>query len=134
VQAQILDLLRDLQAETGMAIILITHDLGVIAEMADDVAVMYLGRVVEYAPVEEVFATPRHPYTRALLSAIPIPDPDYRKERIILRGDVPSPISPPSGCYFHPRCPSVKDNCKVDRPEYRSLGSETHGAACHYST
>jgi oligopeptide/dipeptide ABC transporter ATP-binding protein len=134
IQAQIVNLMQDLQKELGLTYLFIAHDLKVVEHISTRVAVMYLGKVAESASAEELYQAPKHPYTRALLSAIPIPDPDYRKERIILRGDVPSPISPPSGCYFHPRCPSVKDNCKVDRPEYRSLGSETHGAACHYST
>ncbi len=134
IQAQIVNLMQDLQKELGLTYLFIAHDLKVVEHISTRVAVMYLGKVAESASAEELYQSPKHPYTRALLSAIPIPDPDYRKERIILRGDVPSPISPPSGCYFHPRCPSVKDNCKVDRPEYRSLGSETHGAACHYAT
>lgn len=134
IQAQIVNLMQDLQKELGLTYLFIAHDLKVVEHISTRVAVMYLGKVAESASAEELYQAPKHPYTRALLSAIPIPDPDYRKERIILRGDVPSPISPPSGCYFHPRCPSVKDNCKVDRPEYRSLGSETHGAACHYAT
>ncbi len=129
-----MNLMQDLQKELGLTYLFIAHDLKVVEHISTRVAVMYLGKVAESASAEELYQAPKHPYTRALLSAIPIPDPDYRKERIILRGDVPSPISPPSGCYFHPRCPSVKDNCKVDRPEYRSLGSETHGAACHYAT
>ncbi len=133
IQAQIVNLMQDLQKELGLTYLFIAHDLKVVEHISTRVAVMYLGKVAESASAEELYQSPKHPYTRALLSAIPIPDPDYRKERIILRGDVPSPISPPSGCYFHPRCPSVKDNCKVDRPEYRSLGSETHGAACHYA-
>lgn len=134
IQAQIVNLMQDLQKELGLTYLFIAHDLKVVEHISTRVAVMYLGKVAESASAEELYQSPKHPYTRALLSAIPIPDPDYRKERIILRGDVPSPISPPSGCYFHPRCPSVQDNCRVDRPEYRSLGSETHGAACHYAT
>lgn len=134
IQAQIVNLMQDLQKELGLTYLFIAHDLKVVEHISTRVAVMYLGKVAESASAEELYQSPKHPYTRALLSAIPIPDPDYRKERIILRGDVPSPISPPSGCYFHPRCPSVKDNCKVDRPEYRNMGSETHDAACHYAT
>lgn len=134
IQAQIVNLMQDLQKELGLTYLFIAHDLKVVEHISTRVAVMYLGKVAESASAEELYQSPKHPYTRALLSAIPIPDPDYRKERIILRGDVPSPISPPSGCYFHPRCPSVQENCRVDRPEYRSLGSETHGAACHYAT
>ena len=95
---------------------------------------MYLGKVVEMADAEELYQEPKHPYTRALLSAIPLPDPEYKKERVILRGDVPSPINPPSGCYFHPRCPIARDNCKVDRPELRDLGrGHPHTASCHYA-
>jgi oligopeptide/dipeptide ABC transporter ATP-binding protein len=136
IQAQIVNLLQDLQKELGLTYLFIAHDLKVVEHISNRVAVMYLGRVVELAPAEELYAHPRHPYTRALLSAIPIPDPDYHKERIILKGDVPSPISPPSGCYFHPRCPIAKDDCKVRYPDVRNLsvdGGPVHQTACHYA-
>jgi peptide/nickel transport system ATP-binding protein len=100
------------------------------------VAVMYLGKIAEMASSEEIYGNPKHPYTRALLSAIPIPDPQYHKDRIILKGDVPSPISPPTGCYFHPRCPVARENCKSDAPNLRDLsssGQDRHDASCHYS-
>jgi oligopeptide/dipeptide ABC transporter ATP-binding protein len=137
IQAQIINLMQDLQKELGLTYLFIAHDLKVVEHISNRVAVMYLGKVVEMAQAEELYVSPRHPYTRALLSAIPIPDPDYRKERIILRGDVPSPISPPTGCYFHPRCPEAKDECKKARPELRSLKSDgkiPHEGACHFAT
>jgi oligopeptide transport system ATP-binding protein len=135
IQAQIVNLMMDLQAELKLTYLFIAHDLKVVEHISNRVAVMYLGKVVEMAPAEELYARPKHPYTKALLSAIPMPDPDRRRDRIILRGDVPSPINPPSGCYFHPRCPMAKDNCRVDYPELRhpqNAGSE-HRAACHYA-
>ena len=98
---------------------------------------MYLGKVIEMATAEELYSTPKHPYTKALLSAIPIPDPTYKKERIILRGDVPSPINPPQGCHFHPRCPIAKENCKADIPHLRDMkvfgNAPRHDVSCHYA-
>ena len=108
---------------------LITHDLGVVAEMATDVAVMYLGRVVEQAPVDEIFHAPKHPYTQALLSAVPVPDPDRQRSRILLGGELPSPSAPPPGCPFHPRCPHAFDRCKVEVPPLYDLGGG-HTSAC----
>jgi oligopeptide/dipeptide ABC transporter ATP-binding protein len=136
IQAQIINLLADLQSELGLTYIFIAHDLSVVRHVSNSVAVMYLGKVVEQSPVEELWAHPRHPYTDALLSAVPIPDPEYagRRERIILVGDVPSPISPPSGCRFHPRCPKAREACVHDVPELEPrLGDEAeHRAACHF--
>ncbi len=116
VQAQILNLLKQLQGDLGLTYLFVTHHLLVVKYMSDRIAVMYLGRIVELGPTAELFAAPRHPYTRALLSAIPIPDPDSGKERIILTGDVPNPVNPPAGCRFHPRCSYAKDVCREVEP------------------
>ena len=136
IQAQIINLLADLQGELGLTYIFIAHDLSVVRHVSNSVAVMYLGKVTELAPVEQLWNHPRHPYTDALLSAVPLPDPNKsaQRERIILVGDVPSPIVPPSGCRFHPRCPKARQDC-VDRdPELEPrLGDEAdHLAACHF--
>jgi oligopeptide/dipeptide ABC transporter ATP-binding protein len=136
IQAQIVNLMQDLQKELGLTYLFIAHDLKVVEHISTRVAVMYLGKIAELADAEELYAAPKHPYTRALLSAIPIPDPNYQKERVILKGDVPSPINPPTGCYFHPRCPIAKENCKGDLPGLRDLrhtGGRPHDAACHYA-
>jgi oligopeptide transport system ATP-binding protein len=135
IQAQIVNLLQDLQKELGLTYLFIAHDLKVVEHISNRVAVMYLGKVAEIANAEELYSDPQHPYTRALLSAIPIPDPDYRKERIILRGDVPSPNNPPSGCRFHPRCPEAKDQCSAEVPDLRSMpkSPDVHYAACHFA-
>ncbi|WP_181702385.1 dipeptide ABC transporter ATP-binding protein [Chthonobacter albigriseus] len=130
IQAQVLNLLTDLQQEFGLAYLFISHDLSVVRHIADEVMVMYLGRPVEVAPKEEIFASTRHPYTRALLSATPSTDPAARKERIRLTGELPSPLRPPSGCAFHPRCPYVYEPCPVDRPELKVPGSDLL-VACH---
>ena len=134
IQAQIINLLADLQSELGLTYIFIAHDLSVVRHVSNSVAVMYLGKVTEQSPVEQLWAHPRHPYTDALLSAVPIPDPEFagRRERIILVGDVPSPINPPSGCRFHPRCPKARQACVEEVPELEPrLGDEPdHRAAC----
>jgi peptide/nickel transport system ATP-binding protein/oligopeptide transport system ATP-binding protein len=128
VQAQILDLLRDLQQETGMSIILITHDLGVVAEMADEVAVMYAGRVVERAAAGAVFADPMHPYTLGLLGSVPRLDED-RETLLAIEGSVPPPFALPKGCRFHPRCPFAVEACKAEPPPLRAI-APGHEAAC----
>jgi peptide/nickel transport system ATP-binding protein len=129
VQAQILNLLRDLQQRLGLAYLFITHNISVVQFLAHEVAVMYLGRIVEQGSVEEVLGAPRHPYTRALLSAVPVIDPAGRREVIRLRGELPSPVNPPSGCHFHPRCPNVMPECQQDYPGATQV-SATHGVCC----
>jgi peptide/nickel transport system ATP-binding protein/oligopeptide transport system ATP-binding protein len=129
IRSQVLNLLHDLQRRLGLAYIFISHDLAVVKHIADHVAVMYLGRIVESAPTEQLFASPRHPYTQALLSAIPVPRPGARRERRILQGDVPSPIDPPSGCHLHLRCPHAIERCRVERPAL--IASGDHATACH---
>ncbi len=129
IQAQIINLLRELQQSFQLTMLFISHDLGVVRYLADRTMVLYLGRIVEMGPTEELFAAPRHPYTRALLSAIPDPDPDRRRERIILKGDVPSPIDPPSGCAFRERCPFALAACAVEVPALRAV-TPTHSKAC----
>ena len=131
VKAQIVNLLADLQDELGLAMLFISHDLAIVEHVTHRVAVMYLGKIVEIADRRTLFADPHHPYTRALLSAVPVPDPTVRRDRIILRGDVPSPIRPPSGCRFHTRCPYVFDRCRVEEPLLRPLGATGQLAACH---
>jgi peptide/nickel transport system ATP-binding protein len=130
VKAQIINLLADLQSELGLALLFISHDLATVEHLTHRVAVMYLGKIVEIADRRALFATPHHPYTRALLSAVPVPDPTAKRQRIILRGDVPSPINPPSGCRFHTRCPFAFDRCRVEEPVLRPI-AEGHAAACH---
>jgi len=130
VKAQIVNLLQDLQREFGLAMLFISHDLAIVEHMTHRVAVMYLGKIVEIAPRKQIFAAPAHPYTRALLSAVPVPDPAARRNPIILKGDVPSPIDPPSGCRFHTRCPYVFDRCRTEEPELRQ-SVEGQWAACH---
>ncbi len=133
IQSQVLNLLLDLQRELGLTYLFIAHNLAVVKHVSDRVAIMYLGRIVELAPADEIYRLPRHPYTRALLSAIPRPVPNRRRERIVLQGDVPSPIDPPKGCAFHPRCPFVTDRCRVEMPLLRPVaGSAGHLVACHY--
>jgi oligopeptide/dipeptide ABC transporter ATP-binding protein len=130
VQAQILNNLNDLQRDIGLTYMFVSHDLSTIRYMCDRVAVMYLGKVVETAPKAGLFAHPTHPYTEALLSVIPVPDPDIRRDRIILTGDVPSPANPPSGCRFHTRCPLAIPVCSVEEPSLDDYGNE-HYVACH---
>jgi len=129
IQAQVLNLLGDLQERMNLAFLFISHDLSVVRHIADEVMVMYLGRPVEQGPREAIFAHPQHPYTRALLSATPVADPERKKERIVLRGELPSPIAPPSGCPFHPRCPLAFERCPRERPEL--LPSRDAVVACH---
>lgn len=130
IQAQVVNLLMDLQQKLGLTYVFIAHDLKVVEHVSTKVAVMYLGKIVEMAESEELYKNPRHPYTRALLSAIPIPDPKPKAERIILTGDVPSPISPPTGCYFHPRCPMAIEDCKSVTPRLAPQGLPDHTASC----
>ena len=131
VQAQIVNLLRDLQARMGMAYVFIAHDLAVVRHIADRVAVMYLGRIVEEAPVATLFDRPRHPYTRSLIDAAPRPDPRAGRARASVAGDAPSALAPPPGCAFHPRCPMARDRCRTERPVLRAL--EDARVACHYA-
>jgi peptide/nickel transport system ATP-binding protein/oligopeptide transport system ATP-binding protein len=131
IRAQILNLLDDLQARLGIAFIFISHDLGVVKHVSDRIAVMYLGRIVETGPAEQVFMEPQHPYTRALLSAIPVASPAARRERRILQGDVPSPVDPPPGCHLHTRCPYAAEICRRDRPALEE-DDAGHAAACHF--
>jgi oligopeptide transport system ATP-binding protein len=130
VQAQILNLLKRLQAEFQLTYLFVTHHLLVVKYTSDRIAVMYLGKIVELARTSELFRAPRHPYSRALLSAIPIPDPSTRRERIILSGDVPNPVNPPKGCRFHPRCAHARDACRDAEPRLEESG-EGHTVACH---
>ena len=130
VQAQIVNLLQQLQRQDGLTYLFISHDLSVVEHICHTVGVMYLGNLVEYAPTDKLFAKPLHPYTRALFSAIPIPDPDHKQQRQVLTGNIPSPADPPSGCKFHPRCPHAMDICRVDFPAWREVEPD-HFCACH---
>jgi oligopeptide transport system ATP-binding protein len=129
IQAQIVNLLQDLQEQLGLAYLFIAHDLRVVEHIARRVAIMYLGRIVELAESRTLYTNPRHPYTRALLSAVPVPDPTARRDRIVLHGDVPSPIRPPSGCRFHSRCAAAEPRCRSEEP--RLVGTAEHQVACH---
>jgi oligopeptide/dipeptide ABC transporter ATP-binding protein len=130
VQAQVLNLMMDLQNDLKLAYLFISHDLGVVEHIGHRVAVMYLGRIVEIAGKDELFARPLHPYTRALLAAAPIPNPRAKRERIVLEGDAPSPMAPPRGCHFHPRCPFAFQRCRTEEPVLRDAGTGRR-FACH---
>ena len=130
IQAQIINLLQDLQQQMDLAYLFIAHDLRVVEHISQRVAIMYLGKIVEIAPSTEIYAAPRHPYTRALLSAVPMPIPRAKSRRIALGGDVPSPIAPPAGCAFHPRCPHAVDVCRAQEPKL-TTGARGHAVACH---
>src|SRR5699024_6839990 len=137
IQAQVLNLLKKLQREYELTYMFIAHDLGVVRHISDRIVVMYLGKVVESGDTKAIFENPQHPYTKALLSAIPVPDPKNKSERIFLRGDVPSPIDPPQGCRFHTRCPYATEKCRTEEPlleEKDSIFTGRHDVACHYAT
>jgi peptide/nickel transport system ATP-binding protein len=133
VKAQIVNLLKDLQNDLGLSLLFISHDLAVVENISHRIAVMYLGKVVEIGSRRQIFSAQRHPYTQALLSAVPIPEPGASRDRIILRGDIPSPINPPLGCRFHTRCPYVFDRCRKEEPELRVL-EKGHQVACHLNS
>lgn len=135
IQAQVVNLLENLQSDLGLTYLFISHDLSMVRHLADRVAVMYLGRIVELAPVDELYDEPKHPYTQALHSAVPVPDPvvESERERVILEGDIPSPINPPSGCPFHTRCPIAEERCSREVPDWRQA-SNGHWVACHLAT
>ncbi len=132
IQSQVLNILKDLQDELGLTYLFIAHNLGVVEHISNRVGVMYLGKMVEMANRDELFRNPLHPYTKALMSAIPIPDPTLKRERTILKGDVPSPLNPPKGCRFHPRCPIAKANCAEQEPAFIE-NSKDHSVACWYA-
>ena len=129
IQSQVLNILKDLQREFGLTYLFIAHNLSVVEHISDRVAVMYLGKMVELTGRDEIYRDPKHPYTMALMSAIPVPDPTLKRERVILKGDVPSPLHPPTGCRFHPRCPVAIERCSVEEPEFRQIKPD-HWVAC----
>jgi peptide/nickel transport system ATP-binding protein len=131
IQGQVINLLEDLQQKLGLTYLFIAHDLAVVRHISSKVAVMYLGRIVEYAPADELFANPKHPYTRALLAAAPVPDPviERTRPRTIIKGELPSPLNPPKGCVFHPRCPLMTEECRQGVPAIREL-AQGHSVAC----
>ncbi len=130
IQAQVINLLEDLQAELNLTYLFVAHDLSVVEHISDRVAVMYLGRIVELAKASDLYRNPQHPYTRALLSAVPVPNPRLRRKKRLLQGDVPSPVNPPSGCAFHTRCPYAEPRCRVEAPQLREL-APGHFVSCH---
>jgi peptide/nickel transport system ATP-binding protein len=132
IQAQVINLLIDLQKEFSLTYLFIAHDLSVVRHISSRVAVMYLGKIVELAETDELFLNPKHPYTEALMSAVPVPNPHYKGSRIRLQGDVPTPLNPPSGCYFHPRCRYAREACKNEIPAYRAVDKE-HFVRCHFA-
>ncbi len=132
IQSQILNLLSDLQREFNLTYLFVAHNMAVVEQVSDRIAVMYLGKVVEVGPAEELCRDPKHPYTKALISAVPVPDPEIHRERVVLKGDIPSPINPPSGCHFRTRCPIATERCAVEEPLLRPVGKDRI-AACHYA-
>jgi oligopeptide/dipeptide ABC transporter ATP-binding protein len=130
IQAQVINLLQDLQRERQLSYLFISHNLAVVEHISHQIAVMYLGRIVEYADTRSIFTRPQHPYTEALLSAVPVPDPAIRRKKMVLQGDVPSPVRPPPGCHFHTRCPYAVDRCRVESPPLREI-APGHKVSCH---
>lgn len=130
IQSQVINLMMDLQSEFGLSYLFIAHDLSVVKHISDRIGVMYLGKMVELAPKTELFKDPLHPYTQALLSAVPVPDPITKRERIILKGDIPSAAKPPAGCVFHTRCPRVMEICRTAKPAFEEAAPK-HFVACH---